>query len=181
MGKEKKDKKDKKEQEGDKMDVESQHVEKEKEKEKDEVSYEQRCLSVSVIAHPLASKKLTKKTYKTIKKAAKAKAVKRGVKEVIKGLRKGAKGLVVIAGDISPIDVITHIPVLCEENDVPYIYAPSKQDLGASSNTKRPTSVVMIVAPSSLKNKDTAAEYKDSYDDLSTEVKELNEKMITVA
>lgn len=31
-----------------------------------------------------------------------------------------------IAGDISPIDVITPLPVLCEDNDVPYIYVPSK-------------------------------------------------------
>ena len=33
----------------------------------------------------------------------------------------------ILAGDISPIDVITHIPVLCEENQIPYIYVPSKE------------------------------------------------------
>ncbi len=38
----------------------------------------------------------------------------------------------VIAGDISPVDVITHLPVLCEENDIPYIYVPSKEVRGAS-------------------------------------------------
>ncbi|KAJ3031764.1 UNVERIFIED_CONTAM: snoRNA-binding protein [Siphonaria sp. JEL0065] len=145
----------------------------------DAISYEQRVLSVSPIAHPLASKKLTKKVYKAIKKAAKSKAVKRGVKEIVKGLRKGSKGIVVLAGDISPIDVITHLPVLCEENNVPYIFTPSKQDLGASSNTKRPTSCVMIVTPSSLKNKEAAGEYKESFDELNTEVQELNAKMIT--
>lgn len=35
--------------------------------------------------------------------------------------------LCLIAGDISPIDVITHVPILCEEADVPYIYVPSKE------------------------------------------------------
>lgn len=35
--------------------------------------------------------------------------------------------LVVIAGDISPIDVITHVPILCEDADIPYIYVPSKE------------------------------------------------------
>lgn len=35
--------------------------------------------------------------------------------------------LCIIAGDISPIDVITHVPVLCEEADIPYIYVPSKE------------------------------------------------------
>lgn len=33
---------------------------------------------------------------------------------------------VVIAGDISPIDVISHIPVACEDNKVPYAYVPSR-------------------------------------------------------
>ena len=53
-----------------------------------------------------------------VKKAAKAKQICRGVKEVAKAIRKGAKGVVIIAGDISPIDVITHVPVMCEEADV---------------------------------------------------------------
>lgn len=47
--------------------------------------------------------------------AAKAKALRRGVKEVVKAVRKGEKGFVLIAGDISPIDVIAHLPILCED------------------------------------------------------------------
>ena len=35
--------------------------------------------------------------------------------------------LCIIAGDISPVDVITPLPVLCEDNDIPYIYVPSKE------------------------------------------------------
>lgn len=35
--------------------------------------------------------------------------------------------LCVIAGDISPVDVITPLPVLCEDNGIPYIYVPSKE------------------------------------------------------
>lgn len=49
-----------------------------------------------------------------------------------------------LAGDISPIDVISHIPVLCEDHDVPYIYVPGKAELGAAAATKRPTSVVLV-------------------------------------
>ena len=33
----------------------------------------------------------------------------------------------VIAGNITPIDVITHVPILCEEADIPYVYVPSKE------------------------------------------------------
>ncbi|ORY81043.1 L30e-like protein, partial [Neocallimastix californiae] len=135
-----------------------------KEKKSDaEDNYESRLSALNEISKPLASKKLNKKLLKTVRKASKAKDIKRGVKEVVKGLRKGNKGLVIIAGDISPIDVITHVPILCEESDVPYCYVPSKEDLGTAGSTKRPTSCVMIV-----KNKD--AEYKDLYEECVSEV-----------
>lgn len=95
---------------------------------------------------PLATKPLTKKVFKAIKKASKSRGhVKRGVKEVVKGLRKGEKGLVILAGDISPIDILSHIPVLCEDTENPYIFVSSKDQLGSASSTKRPTSCVMIV------------------------------------
>ena len=52
--------------------------------------------------------------------------------------------VVVIAGDISPEDVISHLPVMCEDHSVPYIFTPSKLMLGLASLTKRPTSVIMV-------------------------------------
>lgn len=108
------------------------------------ISYEARCVALTPIAVPLADEKLTKKLYKLVRKASAAKVLRRGVKEVVKSIRKGATGLCIIAGDISPIDVICHLPVFCEEKLVPYVYVPSKQDLGFSALTKRPTSCVLI-------------------------------------
>ncbi|CAM9975999.1 unnamed protein product [Choristocarpus tenellus] len=95
----------------------------------------------------MANKKQTKKFHKLVKKGAKAKVVRRGVKEVCKGLRQGKTGLCIIAGDISPIDVISHLAYHCEEKGVPYIYVPSKVDLGSSAKTKRPTSCVLVTPP----------------------------------
>ena len=40
--------------------------------------------------------------------------------------------------------VIAHVPIFCEEKGVPYIYVPSKEELGAASQTKRPTSIVLV-------------------------------------
>ncbi len=53
-------------------------------------------------------------------------------------------GVVVLAGDISPPDVISHIPVLCEDVNAPYVFVASRAELGAAGSTKRPTSVVMV-------------------------------------
>jgi H/ACA ribonucleoprotein complex subunit 2 len=119
---------------------------------------------VSIIAVPLAEDKLLKKTLKLVKKASKAKKIRRGVREVQKALRKKQRGLCVIAGDISPIDVISHLSGLCEDKDIPYIYVPSKADLGAAGATKRPTSCVMIVPGEGW-------EEAEAYDELQTKVK----------
>ncbi|KAG7814349.1 hypothetical protein KL921_000623 [Ogataea angusta] len=135
-------------------------------------NYEKRLPALLPFARPLASKKLNKKVLKTVKKASKSKHVKRGVKEVVKALRKGEKGLVVIAGDISPADVISHIPCLCEDNSVPYLFVPSKEDLGSAGATKRPTSCVMIV-PGGGKKDAKSEEYKDSFDEIVKETQKL--------
>ena len=42
------------------------------------------------------------------------------------------------------MDVISHLPVLCEDHGVPYVFVTSRAELGAASLTKRPTSVVMV-------------------------------------
>lgn len=72
-------------------------------------------------------------------------------------------GLVVLAADISPMDVISHIPVLCEDHNIPYIFVTSRAELGAASSTKRPTSVVMIV-PGIGGSKDKKKKSKKSKD-----------------
>jgi H/ACA ribonucleoprotein complex subunit 2 len=44
------------------------------------------------------------------------------------------------------MDVISHLPVLCEDHAVPYVFVPSKAGLGGAAATKRPTSCVLIPA-----------------------------------
>ncbi|XP_059640241.1 H/ACA ribonucleoprotein complex subunit 2-like protein [Cornus florida] len=104
-----------------------------------------KLLALAPIAKPLAGKKLSKRTLKLVRRAAEHKCLKRGVKEVVKSIRRGNKGLCVIAGNISPIDVITHVPVLCEESEIPYIYVSSKEDLANAGATKRPTCCVLVL------------------------------------
>jgi len=130
-------------------------------------TYEDRVKAVNVISQPLASKKSTKKAHKLVKKAAQAKIIRRGVKEVVKGLRKGEQGLAILAGDIYPLDVYSFLPILLEEKNVPYIFVPSKQDLGAAACTKRPTSVVLVKTKKDF-------EAQDLYDALTKEAKEYN-------
>ncbi|KIZ00899.1 H/ACA ribonucleoprotein complex subunit 2 [Monoraphidium neglectum] len=140
----------------------------------DAVPYATRVKFCSVIARPLADEKLSKKVLKLAKKAAKRKQLKRGVKEVVKAIRKNVKGLCIMAGDISPIDVITHIPVVCEDSKIPYIYVPSKEELGAAALSKRPTSCMLILPkPPKAGSADAAetAEFDEAYAEVEKKLK----------
>nr|GEW05427.1 H/ACA ribonucleoprotein complex subunit 2-like protein [Tanacetum cinerariifolium] len=143
----------------------SAHKEKEKKK----------LQALSPIAKPLAGKKLSKKTLKLVRKAAEHKCLKRGVKEVVKSIRRGNKGVCVIAGNITPIDVITHVPILCEEAEIPYVYVSSKEDLANAGATKRPTCCVLVLSKPTKGElaEDEQKKLKAEYDQVSTEVSAL--------
>ncbi|KAF3705472.1 H/ACA ribonucleoprotein complex subunit 2-like protein [Channa argus] len=145
-------------------------IKKEKETEEpatpggNEKSYQELIANVNAIAQPLASRKLSKKLYKCVKKASKVKNIRRGVKEVQKFINKGEKGIVVLAGDTLPIDVYCHLPIMCEDRNLPYAYIPSKVDLGSSAGSKRPTCVILIKPHQ---------DYQEAYDECLEEVNNL--------
>ncbi|KAL9231537.1 hypothetical protein vseg_006756 [Gypsophila vaccaria] len=135
--------------------------------------------SLAPIAKPLAAKKLCKRTFKLVRKAAEKKCLKRGVKEVVKSIRRGNKGICVIAGNISPIDVITHVPILCEENDIPYVYVPTKEDLASAGATKRPTCCVLVQSKPTKGelNQEDQENLQADYDEVASEIRELASSM----
>uniref|UniRef100_A0A182TQ25 H/ACA ribonucleoprotein complex subunit 2 n=1 Tax=Anopheles melas TaxID=34690 RepID=A0A182TQ25_9DIPT len=125
---------------------------------KEEDSYEDKVRNASAIAQPMASKKLTKKVHKLIEKASKQKNfLRNGLKDVQIRLRKGETGLVVFAGDVTPIEIMCHLPAVCEEKNIPYCYMPSRKDLGAAMGVKRGT-VAMLIREH--------PDYQDMYDKL---------------
>ncbi|KAL7061140.1 hypothetical protein AAHC03_09712 [Spirometra sp. Aus1] len=118
------------------------------------LSYEEKLKFSCAIAKPMASEKLTRRLGRLMKKAKRNKLLSCGVKDVVKQIiKKKLPGILVIAGDVSPIDTVSHIPVICEENNIPYCYVPSRYDLGANfssnswSNSSSPHSARITSAP----------------------------------
>lgn len=115
----------------------------------------------------MAGRKLTKKIFKLISHAAKGKALRRGIKEAVLAMRKGDTGIVVMAGDVFPVEVISHVPLLCEEANIPYCFVSRKTDLGAAGLTKRPTSIVLV------SQKKAEGDVKDELNSVRKEVAEI--------
>lgn len=71
--------------------------------------------------------------------------VRKGVNETTKAIERGLAKLVVMAEDVSPEEILMHLPVLCKEKQVPFVYVPSKEELGKASGINIVTSSIAIV------------------------------------
>jgi len=68
-----------------------------------------------------------------------------GTNEVTKSSERAEAKLVVMAEDVDPVEILVHIPMLCEEKRIPYIYVPKKQRLGQSAGLSKSAASVAVV------------------------------------
>ncbi|XP_052562943.1 H/ACA ribonucleoprotein complex subunit 2-like protein, partial [Culex pipiens pallens] len=72
--------------------------------------------------------------------------------------------LVIFAGDVTPVEIMCHLPAVCEERNIPYCYTPSRKDLGAAMGVKRGTVAMMVREH---------PDYQDLFDKLKVELSAL--------
>jgi len=86
-----------------------------------------------------------KKVYEAIEKVRDSGKLRKGANEVTKAVERGEAKLVVMATDVSPEEILAHMPYLCEEKGVPYAYVPSKEELGRAAGLHVASSSIAIV------------------------------------
>jgi len=89
-------------------------------------------------------KDLADKTYEAVEIAKNTGKLRKGVNETTKCIERGLAKLVIIATDVTPEEILMHLPVLCEEKKVSYIYVPSKLELGKAAGIDVATSSIAI-------------------------------------
>jgi len=77
--------------------------------------------------------------------------LKAGVNEVTKMVERGSAKLVVMAEDVSPEELLLHMPILCDEKKVPYAYVKDKKSLGDASGLKIKASCVAVISEGQVK------------------------------
>jgi large subunit ribosomal protein L7Ae len=90
-------------------------------------------------------KEIADAAYEALQIAAKTGAVRKGTNETTKAVERGQAKLVVIAEDVDPPEVVAHLPLLCEERKIPYVFVPSKEKIGSSVGIDVPAASVCIV------------------------------------
>ncbi|KAL9715408.1 RNA binding protein snu13 [Leucoagaricus gongylophorus] len=97
-------------------------------------------------AFPLASADLTNELLDLVQQATAYKQVKKGANETTKTLNRGIAELIILTADTEPLEILLHLPLLCEEKNVPYVFVPNKAALGRACNVSRPVIAASITS-----------------------------------
>ncbi|MGI0128814.1 MAG: 50S ribosomal protein L7Ae [Thermoplasmata archaeon] len=91
------------------------------------------------------------KVLQLVQVASETGKVRVGTNEVTKSSERAEAKLVVMAEDVDPVEILVHIPMLCEEKRIPYLYVPKKQRLGQSAGLSKSAASVAVVEPGEAK------------------------------
>ena len=128
---------------------------------------------VGLFAKPLATEKMMKKIIKILKsiKTERKKHCVLGIKPVTKAIdRDNQKGIVIFAGDVKQIDIIAHLPILCEEKDIPYVWVKHRRDLCSTDTGLRPKTVPAVIL---LKKANLEQKFQEKFDELAKKIKKV--------
>ncbi|MDP7002341.1 MAG: ribosomal L7Ae/L30e/S12e/Gadd45 family protein [Candidatus Thalassarchaeaceae archaeon] len=95
--------------------------------------------------------------------------LKKGANEVTKSAERGTAQMIVMAENVNPSELLAHIPMICKEKGIPYIYVEDQAYLaeaaGMSTGTRTAAVAVMDVEKDGM---DRFNEVKGHYETLSS-------------
>ncbi|HKN06845.1 MAG TPA: 50S ribosomal protein L7Ae [Thermoplasmata archaeon] len=88
---------------------------------------------------------LADKALQLVQVASETGKIRVGTNEVTKSSERSEAKLVIMAEDVDPVEILVHVPMLCEEKRIPYLYVPKKQRLGQSAGLSKSAASVAVV------------------------------------
>ena len=117
-------------------------------------------------AYPLADAQLSITILDIVTQANNYKQLKKGANEATKTLNRGISEFVVMAADTEPLEILLHLPLLCEDKNVPYVFVPSKVALGRACGVSRPVISASITSNEASQLKPQILKMKESIERL---------------
>jgi large subunit ribosomal protein L7Ae len=90
-------------------------------------------------------KEVADAAYEALQLAYETGRVRKGTNETTKAIERAQAKLVLIAEDVDPPEIVAHLPLLCDERKISYIYVPSKNRIGTSVGLEVYSSAACIV------------------------------------
>lgn len=109
-------------------------------------------------------KEIADQAYELLKIARETGSIKKGTNETTKAVERGLAKLVLIAENTDPPEIVAHLPLLCDEKKIPFIYVYSKEKLGEYAGIDVSAASACIIDP---------GEGAKALEDLVNRIKEL--------
>ena len=90
-------------------------------------------------------KEVADAAYEALQLATQTGSVRKGTNEATKAVERAQAKLVVIAEDVDPPEVVAHLPIICEERKIPYVFVPTKQRIGSAIGIDVPAAAACII------------------------------------
>ncbi|HLQ20920.1 MAG TPA: 50S ribosomal protein L7Ae [Nitrososphaerales archaeon] len=90
-------------------------------------------------------KEVAEASYEVLRQASRTGKVRKGTNETTKAIERGIARLVVIAEDVQPPEVVAHLPIICEEKKIPYVFVPSRAQIGPAIGIDVPTASAAVI------------------------------------
>jgi len=75
-------------------------------------------------------KEISDAAYEALRQAKQTGKIRKGTNETTKAIERGVAKLVIIAEDVEPPEVVAHLPIICDERSVPYVFVPTRASMG---------------------------------------------------
>lgn len=91
-------------------------------------------------------------------------SVKKGTNETTKAIERGNAALVFIAEDVSPEEVVMHLPELADEKEIPFLFVETQDEIGQAAGLEVGSAAAAIV---------DAGEADSQVEDIASKLEEL--------
>ena len=91
-------------------------------------------------------------------------SVKKGTNETTKAIERGNAQLVYVAEDVSPEEIVMHLPEIADEKGIPVVFVETQDDVGHAAGLEVGSAAAAIV---------DAGDASDDIEDIGSKVEEL--------
>ncbi|NHJ39895.1 MAG: 50S ribosomal protein L7ae [Asgard group archaeon] len=95
---------------------------------------------------------LKQEALKVLEKARDTGKTRKGTNETTKAIERNQAKLVLIADDVQPPEIVMHLPLLCQEKNIPFVVCGSRKDIGKAIGLDRPSASAGITNAGNAKD-----------------------------
>jgi large subunit ribosomal protein L7Ae len=92
-------------------------------------------------------KEISDAAYEALRQAKQTGKIRKGTNETTKAIERGIAKLVIIAEDVEPPEVVAHLPIICQERTVPFVFVPTRANMGPALGIDVGAASACIIEP----------------------------------